>query len=203
MIEPEIIEPNPLLIEYYSIAKSLFTDFDDKRPEFSDQQEWHYILSNIEQNIFLLKRLEEKELLRQSNKIVDCGLGLGTSLYDLYLQSKEITNRKFEFVGIEKNKHYIEYFRKNLINRWNNEILLIEDDISNQNYSEYDVIYTYTPYRVINRLKSFYQKVADEMKPGSLLIENKSSGLGLHGVLTEISGLRKIGIDEIVVFQKI
>lgn len=199
----EIIEPNPLLIEYYSIAKSLFTDFDDKRPEFSDQQEWHYILSNIEQNIFLLKRFEEKQLLRPTNKIVDCGIGLGTSLYDLYLQSKEITDKKFEFFGIEKNKHYIDYFSQNLMNKWCDELSLIEDDISNQNYGEYDIIYTYTPYREINRLRSFYQKVSDEMKTGSILIENKSSGLGLHGVMTEISGLIKIPIDEIVVFQKI
>ena len=147
----ETVEPNPKLIEYYSISKSLFTDFDDKKNEFDSEQEWHYILSNLDQNIFLLKRLDDLNLLKDSIKMVDCGIGLGTTLYDFYLQSKEFKNKTFYFTGIEKHEIYTEFLKKNLLEKWNGELTLIEDDIINQNYGDYDIVYTYTPF--INKEK--------------------------------------------------
>lgn len=197
------IEPNQKLVEYFMISNQLPTQNDGSRIEFYHNAEWHYILSNIEQNILLLKRLDEKGLLQNENHICDCGIGLGVALFDFYQQSKEFTDKKFYFYGIEKQKDYINFLKSNLLIYWQSQLNLIEDDLMNCNYSDYNIVYTYTPFKTYQRLKNFYNKIVSEVKSGSILIENKSSGLGLHGVMTEISGLRKIAIDEIVVFQKI
>lgn len=199
----EIVEPNPKLIKYFQESKELWTDFDGNKTEFLSNKEWHYILSNLEQNIFLLKRLEERNLLKSENHIVDCGVGLGTALYDIYLQSKEFSDKTFSFTGIEKQKSYIEFLKKHLISYWENNLQLIEDDIMNQNYSKFNIIYTYTPFQTVEKLKELYNKIISEVESGSVLIENKNAGLGLHGVLTELEGIEKIELDDIVVFKKI
>lgn len=200
---PIEIEPNEKLVEYFRISNQLQTQNDGQKIEFYHNAEWHYILSNIEQNILLLKRLDEKELLQRENHICDCGVGLGVALFDFYQQSKDFDDKKFYFYGIEKQKEYINFLKDKLLIYWQNQLNLIEDDLMNCDYSNYNILYTYTPFKTPQRLKDFYNKIVSEVRPGSLIIENKSSGLGLHGVLTEITGLRKIGIDEIVVFQKI
>ena len=199
----EVIEPNPKLIEYFKKSKSLWTDFDGNKEEFQTSEEWHYILSNIEQNIFLLKRLEERDLLKSQNHVVDCGIGLGTALYDIYLQSKDFSDKSFTFTGIEKQKNYLDFLNQHLIEYWNNDLELIEDDIMNRDYSKFNIIYTFTPFQKLDKLKNFYNKVISEIEVGSVLIENKNSGLGLHGILTELPGIQKIELDDIVVFKKI
>lgn len=197
------VDPNPVLVRYYQDSKSLFTDFDGSKSEFLDSKEWHYILSNLEQNIFLLKRLEERNLLKVENHIIDCGIGLGTALFDIYLQSKDYIDRTFTFTGIEKQISYIEFFNKHLLNYWEGNLELIEDDIMNRNYSKYNIIYTYTPFQTVERLKELYNKIISEIEVDSIIIENKNSGLGLHGVLTELEGIQKVELDDIVVFKKI
>lgn len=197
------VDPNPVLVKYYQDSKSLFTDFDGSKSEFLDSKEWHYILSNLEQNIFLLKRLEERNLLKVENHIIDCGIGLGTALFDIYLQSKDYIDRTFTFTGIEKQISYIEFFNKHLLNYWEGNLELIEDDIMNRNYSKYNIIYTYTPFQTVERLKELYNKIISEIEVDSIIIENKNSGLGLHGVLTELEGIQKVELDDIVVFKKI
>ena len=200
----EEVEPNELLIKYFQDSKSLFTDFDSSKREFIENEEWHYVTSNIELNIFLLQRLDERNLLRNENNICDCGIGLGTTLFDMYLQSKLFTDgKKFNFYGIEKQKSYIEFLNKNLLQYWEGNLSIIEDDIMNQDYSKYNIVYTYTPFKTTEKLEKLYNKIISEVSTGSLLIEHKNSGLGLHGILTELEGVRKLKIDDIVVFQKI
>lgn len=200
----EEITPNELLVNYYQESRSLWTDFDSSKPEFIQNEEWHYVLSNLEQNIFLLQRLDEKNLLKEENFICDCGIGLGVALFDIYLQSKLFTDgKKFNFTGIEKQKNYIEFLNQRLLNFWEGNLSLVEDDIMNQNYSKYNIVYTYTPFKTTEKLINFYSKVINEIQPGSILIENKNAGLGMHGVLTELGGIKKLEIDDIVVFQKI
>lgn len=198
----EEVEPNKELITYFHKSKGLYTDFDGNKKEFIESNEWHYILSNIEQNIFLLKRLDERNLLKSENNICDCGVGLATALFDIYLQSKDLDN-KFTFTGIEKQKNYIDYLNDKLISYWEGNLNLIHDDIMNQNYSKYNIIYTYTPFQKVDKLKELYNKIVSEIAIDSILIENKNAGLGLHGVLMEIEGLEKIELDDIVVFKKV
>jgi hypothetical protein len=73
----------------------------------------------------------------------------------------------------------------------------------NVDYSKYNIVYTYTPFKTTEKLSNLYNKIISEISPGSILIENKNAGLGLHGILTELEGIKKIQIDDIVVFQKI
>jgi hypothetical protein len=132
---------------------------------------------------------------------VDCGIGLGTALFDLYLQSKEI-NKEFQFTGIEKCKSYLDFFKINLYSSWNGELDLIDGDIMNFNYKEFNIIYSFTPFKDNNKLKNFYQKVADEININSIIIENKNKGLGQNNIMLEISGLFPIRIDDTFVFVK-
>ena len=84
----EIIEPHPILMDYIADASALFTDFDGGLKDFINNEEWHYVPSELEQNIYLMKRLDEQGLIADNNYIFDCGIGLGTNMFDLYLQSK-------------------------------------------------------------------------------------------------------------------
>jgi hypothetical protein len=207
-METEIIEPNPLLIEYVKISNSLWTEFDNltqlmTKTEHLAKDEWHYIMSNLEQNIFLLKRLDEKSLLPDEVNICDAGVGLGAALFDLYIQSKELKNKKFTFSGVEKQEKYIEYFNKHLVDFWNGDLNFITGDIMNQDYSHYDIVYSYSPYMSPRDLLPYYTKLKNDIKPGSLIIENRAKGLGLDSTLAMVDGLEKIQIDDIYVFRKL
>lgn len=202
MTEPEIIEPHPLLIEYLQIANGLFCDFDGGKKEFIDFDEWHYVPSNLEQNIYLLKRLEEKNLLPNEINICDCGIGLGTTMYDVYLQSKEI-DRRFKFTGIEKYKPYIEYFNNNLKIYWNGDLTYIESEIMEYNYSDFNFIYSYSPFKTEEKLNLYYSKIISEIKSGSILVEFRNSGLGYDSILENYKEIEPYQIDDITVFKKI
>lgn len=207
-MKTEIIEPNPLLIDYVKISNALWTEFDSithllTKSEAIAADEWHYVMSNLEQNILLLQRLEEKGLLQDEVNICDAGIGLGTALFDLYLQSKEIKNKKFSFSGIEKQERYINYFNEELSHFWANDLKIIEGDIMDQNYSGYNIIYSYSPYRSPRDLVNYYTKLKNDISSGSLIIENREKGIGLDSTLTMVEGLEKIQIDDIFVFRKL
>jgi len=196
--QSEEIEPHPDLILYFQETQKFNLKLPD---EYVNGNEHHNIVSNIEQNIFLLNRLDEKKLLKEENNMIDCGIGLGFALFDFYLQSLDM-KQSFSFTGIEKQKIYTDFIKTNLLNFWNNKLLLIEDDIMNYNYQKYNIVYSYTPYRSEKSLKDFYYKVTDEIKSGSLIIENANSGLGHFDILRNIDLLEKIQIDDIDVFVK-
>ena len=196
--QSEEIEPHPDLILYFQETQK----FSEKLPEdYNEGDEFYNIVSNIEQNIFLLDRLNERSLLNQNNNMIDCGIGLGFTLFDFYLQSLNL-NKNFTFTGIEKQKVYVEYLKKNLLSFWNNELNLIEDDIMNHNYSDYNIVYSYSPFRSEKNLNEFYNKVANEIKSGSIIIENARWGLGHYDLLRKIDLLEPIEIDDIHIFVK-
>lgn len=194
-----IVEPNPKLIDYLEKADNSKEGYafyyDGQKREYVESDEWHYLLSDLELNIFLLKRLDNFGLLKQKNKICDAGIGLGSALYDLYLQSQDLTDKHFEFIGIEKNKKYIEFLNKNLIEFWNGKLELIEEDIMNCDYSEYDVIYSYCPFKNETRIMEFYTKLANEMKVGSCVIDPRNSR-----VLERFEEFEKIDLEGMWIF---
>ena len=195
----EEVEPHPELVSYFQETQK----FNTALPEsFLEGNEFYNITSNIEQNIFLINRLEERDLLKDSNRMIDCGIGLGFTLFDFYLQSLD-SKKSFSFSGIEKQKAYIDFMKENLIDFWKDGIDLIEDDIMNHSYKEYDIVYSYSPYRTTVKLKEFYEKVVSEIESGSLIIENANSGIGHGDVLLTIENLERIEIDDISVFRKI
>lgn len=166
----EIIEPHPLLIEYINKTTELDYQSDRWSDDFKDSGEWHYIPSNLDDNIFLLKQLDEIGLLSDEVNICDCGIGLGTIMFDLYLQSKEFTNKKFTFTGIEKHVKYTNFLRDNLLEYWNENLNLIEEDILISDYSNYNFIYSYSPFNRADKLMSFYSRILETAKPGTIII---------------------------------
>ena len=195
-----IIEPNPILIEYYQKAK----EFEIREMLVSKvgDGEWLYIQSNIDQNIFLLKKLEDLGLIPDSGKICDCGIGLGTAIFDIYLQSKDI-EKEYSFVGIEKQSKYVDYLNESLLSFWDGNLEVVSGDLMDQKYNEYDIIYCYTPFRNVDKLREFYLKVISEMHEGAILIENKHCGVGEGNILSSISNdITPIDLDGLTVFQK-
>jgi hypothetical protein len=196
--QSEEVEPHPELILYFQETQK----FSGKLPDdYNEGNEFYNIVSNIEQNIFLLDRLNERNLLKENNNMIDCGIGLGFSLFDFYLQSLSL-NRNFTFTGIEKQKIYVDYLKKNLLSFWNGELNIIEDDIMNHSYSDYNIVYSYTPFRSGKILNEFYNKIAYEVKSGSIIIENANWGLGYYDLLKNIDLLEPIEIDDIHIFVK-
>lgn len=198
----EIIDPNPKLLEYIADASSLFTDFDGARREFIENEEWHYIQSELEQNIYLLSRLDEQNLLQEKVDIFDCGIGLGTTMFDLYLQSKDILGKSFTFSGVEKHDRYLDFIEQKLLHYWDGKLNLYRGDIMERDYSQYNIIYTYSPFKTVEKLEKFYNKLVSEISPGSIIIESRNCGKGFAETLTRINGLEELEVDCIFVYRK-
>jgi AICAR transformylase/IMP cyclohydrolase PurH len=195
----EELEPHPDLIGYYTITHNFKSDL--TVDIFTNAGENYNILSDINENIFLLKKLDELNLLKESNHICDCGIGLGNTLFEIYLQSKEL-DKIFSFTGIEKQKVYIDFINKELLHLWKDGLNLIQDDIMNLDYSNYNIVYSYSPFNNQKQLKSMYQKIISDIKSNSILIEHANKGLGHFNLLEEFVELEKIKLDNIFVFKK-
>lgn len=158
----EIVEANPLLVEYCKKVEESIYLSRISIEDFSKNDEWHYVQSDLNKNIFLLKRLDEKGLLSNNLDLCDCGIGFGTILYDLYLQSKEFNNTTFKFTGVEKYDTYIDSFNTNLKSYWNDELNIVHDDVMNHDYSNHNFIWFYSPFKQSNQMMAFIDKVITE-----------------------------------------
>lgn len=199
----EFVEPHPMLLEYISHAQGLFVDFDGARGEFINNDEWHYVPSELEQNIFLLRRLDERGLLGEHTSVFDCGIGLATTMFDLYLQSQEMVGKTFEFAGVEKHERYTDYLNENLIHYWEGKLDVTIGEIMDQDYSKYDLVYTYSPFKTEEKLLNFYKKVVSEIRTGAVIIESRNCGKGFMDTLTKVEGIEEIEVDDIVVYRKV
>ena len=196
----EEIEPHPDLIEYFNITQNFTSNL--TVDIFTNVGENYNILSDINQNIFLLKRLDELNLLKEENYIIDCGIGLGNTLFEIYLQSKEI-DKKFLFTGVDKQKVYINFILDNLSHLWKDSMNLKNDDIMNLNYSPYSIIYSYSPFNNRVQLQLMYQKIISEIDSGSIIVEHANKGLGHFNLLEEFNQLEKIDLGQLYVFKKL
>lgn len=196
----EEIEPHSDLVEYYNITSNFTSNL--TVDVFTDAGENYNILSDINKNIFLLNQLNELDLLKEVNHICDCGVGLGNTLFEIYLQSKEI-DKLFSFTGIEKQKVYVEFIEENLLYLWKDRLILKNDDLMNIDYSPYNIIYSYSPFNNFKQLKSMYDKIVLDIKSDSIIIEHANRGLGHFNLLEEIEGLEKIKLDYTSVFKKL
>ncbi len=207
LLEKEIIDISKLsIIEKYSyLCNQIISE--GKENEFTNKEkEWNYILSDKNSIENLMENLNNYGLLLDDNKICDCGIGLGETLFRIYQQTLKITDKKFEFYGIEKNKFLYESFDLKLRDLWEN-ISLINDDIMYQDLSKYNIIYTYTPFKSLSDLNKLYTKIVDELPTGGILIENHSKGAGIKNCL--INFIKEDYIMEIIdvegffIYQKI
>lgn len=191
-------------------AESLYESYCDeiekiKIDDLSNNETWHYIESDAFKYKKILERLDEFKVLKEENHICDCGVGLGRTLFYFFQKTKEI-NKKFNFYGIEKEKHYIEIFERNLRKFWGSKIQIFNQDIMDHDYSKYNIVYTYTPFKSIENLKLFYTKVLNEIKPGSVLIEYIENGNGMDNCLSnlsnELTNIEKFQVGSICFFYK-
>ena len=202
----EIIEPHPLLIEYWQICNQLDYNSDGGKQEFIDAGQWHYVPTHLEKTILLLRRLEEINLLPTELNICDLGIGLGSTMYDLYLQSKEYPNIKFTFTGIELWKPYIDYVNQNLIKYWEGNLDLICDDIMNADIGKYNFIWFYQPFKVSDKAINFYHKVITESKPDTLIFGLNTYQIQTYGddkIKEDFSKLQQYILDDLVIYKKV
>ncbi len=73
----------------------------------------------------------------------------------------------------------------------------------NQDYSNYNIIYSYSPFNNRRQLEKMYKKIISEIKPESIIIENANYGRGHFNLLDEMSGLEKISLQTCYVYKKI
>ena len=203
----EIIEPDKKLIEYIEIVNKLDCKKDIDLEHFLINQEWHYVQSDLEKNIFLLKRLNDYGILPKEVNICDCGIGLGTVMFDLFLQSKSINDKKFTFTGIEKFRPYIDYVKLNLYEYWENNLELIEGDIMEFDYSTWNFIFFYQPFSKSDKAMSFYNKVINECISGTLILgldpyNIMTYGSNYRGLVDGFKRLKPFKIDDWYLFQK-
>lgn len=200
------VVPDKRLISYWKLANELLSGLNNELEEFNKRGEWPYIQSDINYNILLLQRLLEADLLPDGEiKICDCGIGLGTIMYDLYLQSKNI-ERSFKFYGVEKHEPYINLVNNNLKKYWGSDLTIFNCDLMQHDYSGYNFLWIFTPYSVSNKLLPFFKKVLTEVKPGSIMI-----GLDKWRVVTYgddelaklLTGFKFIGFDGLAICIKL
>lgn len=194
------IEPNPKLVKYFEVANQLDCHSDD----FTNRGEWHYIQSDIERNIFLIKDLDELGLLSDEVNIVDCGIGLGTVMFDLYLQSLEIEGKKFTFTGIEKDEKYINYFKENLLDMWSENFELIESDIRDCDFQKFNFIFMFQPFKFSNLAMPFYKKVIMEAKRGTIILgidQYNVINFGDEELVSEFKKHKMIPVGEWIILQ--
>ena len=205
-MDVQIIEPNPLLVEYFNKKQEIIDNSNLNIEQFDKDGEWHYVESSIEANILLLKRLESRGLLSDKINLCDCGIGYGTILYDLYLQSKEFINKEFTFTGIEKCDDYINSVRNDLWSYWDGNLNLIHGDIFDYDYSNMNLIWIYTPFRVSHKLLSFFEKVIDEVPVNSIIIGIDQFTVMSYGTPSLIEKFNKLefnNIDSLIVYKKV
>jgi len=193
------IEPHPDLIKYFETTSEFRSSM--KVDDFYTKGEHYNIVSNVESNIFLMRRLESEGLLLETNSVCDCGMGLGNALFDLYLQSNEMDQR-FKFTGIEKNSEYVAFVESRLTNLWQGRLNLINGDIMQQDYSKHNIIYSYSPFNNTKMLDAMYTKIRDDIKAGSVLIEHANNGLGSMESLDKISGMIRVKLGHQYAYVK-
>jgi len=196
----EEIEPHTDLIKYFEITHNFKSDLSVN--VFTDNGEHYNVLSDIDQNIFLLKKLNEFDFLKEENHICDCGIGLGNALFEIYLQSLDI-NKNFYFYGVEKQDVYIKFIIDNLSHLWKDKLSLIKDDIMNVDYSKFNIVYSYSPFNNKKQLEKMYQKIVNEIQLGSIIVENANLGKGHFELLREFTELEEIDLDGLYIYKKI
>lgn len=168
---------NNLINQYVCIAKSL-TQHDP-----GNKINYEYI-EGIQKNYYgMFEALYNKDLIKEKTKIIDIGCGVCSTLYNLSKQFKYY-KADIECYGVEYNKELIKLFQKYLYNLWDDtKLSLFTQDLFEHNYSEYDLILCFTPFKKEEDLEKTYTKVFNEMKPGALFFENWDAGKGKNDVL--------------------
>jgi hypothetical protein len=150
------------------------------------KDEWSYIEPHYRALDNLIIELHKLGIIKSSYNICDAGFGLGTTMYGFYLESKNLNGTNFNFYGVEKYKEYIDFFNENLKINWNDNIKIYHEDIMVHNYSNYNLVYTYTPFKNENDLIKLYQKIINEISKDSILMEFIYDGKGFFDSILKV-----------------
>ena len=71
-----------------------------------------------------------------------------------------------------------------------------------QNYSIYNFIYSYSPFKTEEKLIPYYSKLINEIKPNSIIVEFRNRGLGYEDILLRFEEIKRVEIDDISIFIK-
>ena len=166
-----------LINQYSTIAKAIM------QHDTSTSENWNYIEGTQKRYYGLYEALYNKGIIKDKFKVMDVGCGVCSTLYNLSKQFKQY-DATIECYGVEYNKEILELFQKYLYNLWNNANLsLFTEDLMDHNYSEYDLILSYLPFKNKNDQEKMYTKIFDEMKPGALFFEHWHFGVGVDNLL--------------------
>lgn len=172
----------------------------------SDIGEWHYIQGHFDSTKNVLYDILNSGIMPDRLDICDCGVGFGTILFDLYLQSLDIPNVQFSFTGIEKNNQYNDFTKKNLLSLWNGNLRLIEGDIMEVDYSNWNFVYFYQPFSKSDLAMKFYHKVIHEAKNGTFIFGIDHFNIMTYGSQDLIGDFKKLKyhkFENCFLFQKI
>lgn len=111
-------------------------------------------------------------------RICDIGFGLGDKLFQIKESLKEFNpfNKVYYYSGIEYDNELINYFNQNLKPFWyDSDIEIYNQDASKfQDYSKFDLILTWRVLKSEKNVRNFHNFVLDEMKSGSIFIEDSN-----------------------------
>lgn len=154
----------------------------------TQEYEWSYIEPVFGEMDNMLTNMYNNGLIQEYDTfdICDAGIGLGTTLYGFYLESKKISNTNFNFFGVEKYKEYVDFFNTNLKTYWEDNITIYNEEIKTHNYQNYNMVYTYAPFKKEEDLISLYQKIVNDLNSGGILIETAFFGKGFYDSILDI-----------------
>jgi len=180
---------NEVIKNYINVVEIL--NYDQKIKLENNKENWAYIEAKQKSYYGLIEALWNSNLIKKNMNVLDIGSGYGTTLFNLAFQFKHykkcIEENIFNntYTGIEIDKTIIN--RLKYINTiWEKNDLvynIINKDVMDHNYSQYDLITCYTPLKNEENLYKMYEKIFKEIKEKTLFIEHYNHGLGVNKIL--------------------
>ena len=193
------------LDKYLQIANHLDCHYDDETEEFRTSGEWHYIQFDLSTVGGIIKEIDDIGILPEKVSACDCGLGLGTIFYYLYLQSKEL-GKSFKFTGVEKQIKYIDFLNRNLLHLWEGNLQIIHSDLMDCDFSEWNLIWFFQPFKWAVKAMPFYHKVITEVQSGAIIIGLDAWNIRTYGdekLILEFNKLEYYKVGGLQVYRKI
>jgi hypothetical protein len=178
-----IVQPTITLEEYTKQSQSLGVFPSETRDRYGYYETEQHTISDF------LCALYNANLLQSENNMIDVGSGLGTTLYNFYIQSRESKLKnlfKIKLHGVEADVELAMKFEKNLLPFFNGELMFCVAEAEELDYSQYNFVYMYSPMK-LEGMHRLYNKILQEISPGTVVYDNYMFGEGIEKILEEKS----------------